>query len=256
VDQNKIKKITSLSQGKYRKLYGLFVVEGAHIIDELLKSHWMVHVLVVTHEAAEERPISALIKVAQHHGLPIEFIAQKIFSKLSDTETPQGILAVVNLPLTSMGRLISARRILIADGVTDPGNLGTMIRTAAAFGFEGFVTTPGSADIYSPKTVRASQGAIFHLEIANHLDYKEIIQRIKPSHKIYALTAQASIDLQSAKPAANSALVVGAEISGVSPEISAIADLTLKIPMSGQVESLNAAVAAGIAMYEFVRRDV
>jgi RNA methyltransferase, TrmH family len=255
VDQNKIKKITSLSHGKYRKLYGLFVVEGAHVIEELLKSHWKVHVLVITHEAAEDRTISALIKAAERLGIAIEFLAQKIFLKLSDTETPQGILAVVGLPLSNMGRLISARRILIADGVTDPGNLGTMIRTAAAFGFEGFVTTPGSADLFGPKTVRASQGAIFHLEIANHIDYKEIEQRIKPSHKIYALTAQASIDLQSTRPAVNSALVVGAEISGVSPEISAISDLTLKIPMSGRVESLNAAVAAGIAMYEFVRRD-
>jgi TrmH family RNA methyltransferase len=254
VDQNKIKKISSLSHGKYRKLHALFVVEGAHVVEELLKSRWEVQSLIVTYEAAEDKGIIPLIKAAERRRTSVEVIPQKIFSRLSDTESPQGILALAVLPQTNLPQLLTARRILIADGVADPGNLGTMIRTAAAFGFEGFITTPGSVDIFSPKTVRASQGSMFHLEIANQLDYKDIAQQIKPSHKIYTLTAQASIDLETSKPAVKAALVIGAEISGVSPEISALTDLALKIPMSSRVESLNAAVAAGIAMYEFSRR--
>jgi RNA methyltransferase, TrmH family len=252
VNQNKIKKISSLSHGKYRKLYGLFMVEGVHVVEELFKSDWEIESLLITHEIAAS--FGPLVETAAKRRIPVETLNQKIFSKLSDTESPQGILAIVRLPKTDFGRLVSQKKILIADGVADPGNLGTMVRTAAAFGFGGFITTPGSADIFAPKTVRATQGAMFHLSVANHVDYGDIVQKIKPSHKLYCLSANASTDLKDIKPAANMALVVGAEIAGVNAKLSAIADQMLRIPMGGPVESLNAAVAAGIAIYEFFKR--
>ncbi|HBC46991.1 MAG TPA: hypothetical protein DEO84_12730 [candidate division Zixibacteria bacterium] len=253
MNQNEIKKISSLSHGKYRKQYGLFVVEGAHVIAELLKSDWEIESLLITYEAMDS--FEPLVEAAKQRRIPVEALNQKIFTKLSDTESPQGILAVVRLPKPDLGRLISQKKILIADGVTDPGNLGTMVRTAAAFGFGGFITTPGSADIFAPKTVRATQGAMFHLAVANHVDYGDIANKIEPSHKLYCLSANASADLKEFKPAAKMALVVGAEIAGVNDKLSAIADQMLRIPMSGPVESLNAAVAAGIAMYEFSKRS-
>jgi RNA methyltransferase, TrmH family len=254
MNQNEIKKVSSLAHGKYRKEYGLFLAEGTHVIEELLKSSWEIQVIIVSHEAADSGDLNSLLDTASRHRMPIETVNRIIFDKMATTDTPQGILAVIKLPRNDPGALIPKNRILIADGVSDPGNLGTMIRTAAAFGFGGFITTPGSADIFNPKTVRAAQGALFHLTVANHLGYEEIAGKLKMSHKIYALSAEATIDLKSVKPAIKSALVVGAEISGVSREISKMADQILRIPMSGRVESLNAAVAAGIAMYEFVRR--
>jgi RNA methyltransferase, TrmH family len=254
MNQNEIKKVSSLTQGKYRKEYGLFLAEGIHVVEELLKSSWAIQLLVVSHEAADSGNLKSLIDATTRRRVKVEAVTRIIFDKLTTTDTPQGILAVAKLPPNDPGRLISQNRILIADGVSDPGNLGTMIRTAAAFGFGGFVTTPGSADIFNPKTVRATQGALFHLVVANHLSYEDIASKLKMSHRIYALSAEATADLQSVKPAVKSALVVGAEISGVSREILKIADQIIRIPMSGPVESLNAAVAAGIAMYEFVRR--
>jgi RNA methyltransferase, TrmH family len=253
VNQNQIKIIGSLSHGKYRKLHGLFIVEGAHVVDELLKSNWDIQTLVFTHEAAES--LTIIIETAARRKIPIDTLNQKVFYKLSDTESPQGVLAVVGLPKNDLGMIISHSRILIADGVADPGNLGTMVRTAAAFGFGGFITTPGSADLFAPKTVRATQGAIFHLAVANHIDYEDIERKIKPSHRLYCFSARAKTDLRGIKPATKSALVVGAEIAGVNEKISSIADQILRIPMDGPVESLNAAVAAGIAMYEFSLRE-
>jgi TrmH family RNA methyltransferase len=250
MNKNQLKKISSLAHAKYRKIHGLFIAEGAHIAAELLKSDWETRMLVVTPGAADSTELSAIIKTASRLNVAIEIIAQREFSRLSTTDSPRGILAVIVLPRYEAERLSAQKRILIADGVSDPGNLGTMIRTAAAFGFGGIVTTSGSADIFNPKTVRATQGALFHSIVGNHIETGEIIKAIKPTHKIYALAAHDGDDLKSVRPSGKSALVIGAEIEGVSAGLLGISDKILRIPISGQVESLNAAVAAGIAMYE------
>lgn len=254
MNQNQVKKISSLSQAKHRKKHGLFLAEGIHIVEELLKSNWDAQILIITHKAAESEDFAAILETASRRKIDIETVTQKAISRLSTTESPQGIMAVAKLPADDIKHLVAQERILIADGVSDPGNLGTMIRTAVAFGFGGFISTPGAADIFNPKTVRATQGALFHLAVANHLDQDEIAKKIKPSHRIYALSAQGQSDLQAVRPASKFVLVVGAEISGVSKRLLDMSDLILRIPMPGPVESLNAAMASGIAMYEFARR--
>ncbi len=255
MNKNQLKKISSLAHAKYRKMYGLFMAEGAHIMDELLKSAWETQILVITHGAADSGGFAAILEAASRKNVVVEIVTQREFSRLSTTESPQGILAVVKTPQKDLKQLAVQKRILIADGVSDPGNLGTMIRAAAAFGFGGIITTPGSADIFNPKTVRATQGALFHLVIANHVETEVIVKEMRRSHKIYALSAQGRDDLGAVRLAARSALVVGAEIEGVSKELLDISDHILRIPISERVESLNAAVAAGIAMHEFARRQ-
>jgi TrmH family RNA methyltransferase len=251
MNQNQLKKISSLSHAKYRKLHGLFIAEGAHIVHELLKSDWQPQTIIIIHELAGSNELSSILKTVSSKKITIESITRREYSKLSATESPQGILAIVKIPQNDLRRLATHKKILIADGISDPGNLGMIIRTAAAFGLGGIVTTPGSADIFNPKTVRASQGALFHPAVANHIETEEIIRVIKPNHKIYALSAMGQSDLRSFRPAARYALVIGAEIAGVSKEFLDISDRILRIPISERVESLNAAMAAGIAMYEF-----
>ncbi len=255
MNQNQLKKLSSLSEAKYRKRHNLFLAEGVHVVKELLKSNWEAELLVITHKAAESGELASILEAASLKSIPTEIIARKDFSKIATTETPQEILAVAKLPPSRLGKFSSQKRILIADGVSDPGNLGTMIRSAAAFGFGGIVTTPGAADIFSPKAVRATQGALFQLVTANHIGAMEIVEELKATHKFYALAADGNIELHEARIMDKLALVVGAEIAGVGPEFLEAAIQILRIPISGGIESLNAAVAAGIAMYELGRRD-
>ncbi len=255
MNQNQLKKLSSLAESKYRKKHMLFLAEGVHIVKELLNSNWEAELLVVTHKAAESGELASILEAASRKGIPVEIVARKDFFRIATTETPQEILAAAKLPSPRLGELLSQKRILIADGVSDPGNLGTMIRSAAAFGFGGFVTTPGSADIFGPKAVRATQGALFQLVTANHVGAQEIVEELKATHKIYALSANGKNDLREARTAHKLALVVGAEIAGVGREFLEAASQVLRIPISGRIESLNAAVAAGIAMYELGRRE-
>jgi RNA methyltransferase, TrmH family len=255
MNQNQIKKITSLEQSKYRRKYGLFLVEGLHLMQELIKSKWEIETILVTFEAAVSPELANILKVCDSFNIPIERINQKVFEKLSSTESPQGIMAIAKIPGFDIRQILLKDKILIADGIADPGNLGTMIRTAAAFGFKGVITTPGSADFFSSKTVRATQGALFQVIPLNHLTAQEIISKVKPTHKIYSLSGHATGDLHSIKLTPQLALVVGAEIAGVSEALLTGADYTIKIPISNRIESLNAAIAASIAMYEIARRN-
>ena len=251
MNQNHLKKIASLAHSKYRKIHGLFLVEGLHPVQELLKARWPVDSLLITYESQETPEISSLLSLVSESK--IEILNQKVFEKLVTTETPQGIMAVAQLPGINQKQIVSQKRILIADGIADPGNIGTILRSAAAFGFDAFATTVGSADIYSPKAVRASQGALFMLKTFSHAQSEDLINSLKGSHSIIALTANSKTDLREIKKSSKIALVVGAEIAGVSPLFLKAADFRVMIPMPGMVESLNASTAASIAMYELSR---
>jgi TrmH family RNA methyltransferase len=251
MNQNQLKKLASLAHSKFRKSYGLFIAEGVHLTLEAARSDWEIQAIIATHEADLARAFPALAKTILRKQITVEPVSQREFSKLSATKSPQGVMAVVKIPESDLKGMTNHSRILIADGVSDPGNLGTMIRTAAAFEFEIIITTPGSADIFNPKTVRATQGALFQMKAASHVGAHEIAAQIRPAHKIYALSAQGRVDIADFHPAARSALIVGAEISGISREFLDSADQVLRIPISERIESLNAAAAAAIAMQRF-----
>ena len=254
MNQNDLKKIASLAQTKYRKKHGLFIVEGLHSVSELAKSSWKIAYIIATHENALSAELSPLLEILNRRQIPVERVSEKEFSRLASTETPQGIMAVVDLPEVNLGQFRALKRIIIADGIADPGNLGTIIRSTVAFGFEGLITTPGSADIFNPKTVRATQGALFSIIVANHAETPDIIAELKSSHKFYALTTHTGIDIKSIQANPKIVLIVGAEINGISEPLLAATDIKTRIPMTGPVESLNAAMAASIAMYQLNSR--
>jgi TrmH family RNA methyltransferase len=253
MNQNEIRKIASLKLAKYRREYGKFLAEGIHSVTELLKSDWQVDSLIATPEALESGRLAKVLQLASERNIKTEIATARQLEKMAATKTPQGVMAVTIIPAADLKGLEKIARIVVADGIADPGNLGTIIRTAAAFGFRGFITTPGSADIFGDKAVRATQGALFSVIPFNHLESAVIIRKLKRTHKFYALMPRSNTAIGQIKAALRSALIVGAEAAGVSKELLEVADSEVSIPMSGPIESLNAAVSAGIAMFELSR---
>ncbi len=203
----------SLAHAKYRRLHKLFLVEGAHSVEELLKSSWKVDSVISSDPEGYAGSISST------RDIRIELIGQRDLNRIATTKTPQSILAVARLPENDLKSISLHDRILIADGLKDPANMGTIIRTAAAFGFGTFITTAGSVDIFNPKVVRATQGAMFTIKIAQRINIRSILGKLPRNYTIHALSADGDTNLQSIRIDGKAALIVGAEIAGVSDQL-------------------------------------
>ncbi|MGD6841087.1 TrmH family RNA methyltransferase [Bacillus infantis] len=235
-----IKQWRKLLAKKERDKTGMFLAEGYHLAEEALKG-----------EKATELIISenAELPARWNYGeLPVTIVTDEIIKSLSDTETPQGVIAVCKeekmLPASVKGSTF-----LLIDAVQDPGNLGTMIRTADAAGIDAVIVGKGSADIYNPKVLRSAQGSHFHLPIIRgSLD--EWMDRLKEEEiPVYGTALENGSSYKETQPAGRFALLVGNEGSGVSPDLLERTDKNLYIPIYGKSESLNVAVAAGILLY-------
>ncbi len=241
------------TQARSRREEQVFVVEGVRLAEEALEAGWQSH-LVLFDQGLSERG-KALVDRFRAWGTAVEEATPEVIASASDTLTPQGILAVVaqrSLPLPT-----EADFILIADGLRDPGNLGTLLRSAAAAGVQNVLLPPGSADIFSPKVVRSAMGAHFHLPIQS-LAWEQIEALVHPSQgqrlRVFLADsaggpAYSAVDLR--QPLA---LIIGGEAEGASQDAIRVSDGRLHIPMPGGVESLNAAVAAAVILFEAARQ--
>ncbi|AXF55849.1 TrmH family RNA methyltransferase [Salicibibacter kimchii] len=238
-----IKKLKKLRQKKYRVKERRFLVEGVHLVEEALLSSVDVVMLVTSDEAP-------LLSVDISENRVVEVNAS-VFAALSDTESPQGWLAVCKMPAEPE---VSSGNVLLLDGIRDPGNLGTMIRTAAAAGLAGIYVSEDTVDMYNPKVIRATQGAMFHLPVIV-ADLKKAVSSLKEEGIIiYGTDMHSEFSYRDAKPqGAPYALLLGNEAQGISPELLSVTDKTVSIPILGKAESLNVAVAAGIIMYDWIR---
>jgi TrmH family RNA methyltransferase len=203
-------------------------------------------------EAARAQYEKLLID-GQIRNIPAHSVSSKLATRISDTETPQGIFAVVNIKADEAkpeGDLI-----LALDAVQDPGNVGTLIRTAAWFGIRTILFGEGSADPYSPKVVRSSQGALFSVACLTKTDLTTALGDLKKQGYIVhaAMLDPAARSLYSVAPAKRSVVLLGNEAHGVSPQIERMADVKLLIPRYGEGESLNVAVSGAIVLAEFRR---
>ncbi|HJW91905.1 MAG TPA: RNA methyltransferase [Anaerolineales bacterium] len=227
-----------------------FVVEGVRLVEEALAAGWEAQ-LVLCAEDLNERG-RALVEAFAAGGAPVEAAAAHVLQSASDTETPQGLLAVLSARELSLPEALDF--VLIPDGVRDPGNLGTMLRTAAAAGVQVVLLPPGSSDPFSPKVLRSGMGAQFRLPILS-LDWEAIRARLQDSGLgLYLAAAGSGEAFYRADFRRPLALVIGGEAEGAGGAARAIADAWVHIPMPGGHESLNAAVAAGILMFEVVRQ--
>ena len=242
-----------LTDKKSRAESGLFVVEGIRLAEEVLNHGILPHSAYFTNQVSDRG--QALIAQLHSNGVRITQIAPDVMGNISDTVTSQGILLVVpqnSIPLVSEPDLV-----LILDQVRDPGNAGTILRTAASLGVKLVYFTHGSVDPYMPKVVRSGMGAHFHLTI-RVADWSQVLRFCKnelpvPLH-LYLAESGAGQSMWQADLKKPLALVVGSEADGPSPLARSSADSCINIPMPGNFESLNAGIAASILLVEIIRQ--
>lgn len=249
----KIQKIKSLiTHSKDRRNSLQFVIEGVRLSEEALEADWEFDFILFS-ENLTNRGLELLEK-AKQKKIPSDQIPLSLMEKIAGTETPQGIIGV----LLQREQVIPYQPdlILVCDAIKDPGNLGTILRSADAAKAQAVILAPTCADQYSPKVVRAGMGAHFHLPIIQ-MDWDSIKSTCKDqSFKLQTLVASADADLSCwqvdfKKP---TAIIIGSETTGPSQEAYQLADKLIKIPMPGSSESLNAAIAASIILFEAVRQ--
>ena len=254
-DNNLIKHIIKLKEKKYRNEYNEFIIEGAKIIREAIEENAIVKNILISEDALNSELVEKQLKEKLQEEEYIS-VPDKIFKMLSDVENPQGVLAVVEKNNKSKKIDYSQDIILILDNVQDPGNLGTIIRTADSVGLKEIIVSKGTADAYNPKVIRSTMGAIFRLNIIESDNIIDTVRQIKQNNfKIVTTSLQTDKSIYDIK-LKNVAIVVGNEANGVSKEIQELSDIKAIIPMKGKTESLNVSVATGVLLYEYVRQNL
>lgn len=251
-----IKEIKTLHRKKDRWTKRLYMAEGIKMAEEIINNGYEAKYLIYTESLFDIKGGSKLYERIKHFKNLIN-IPEKLFAEISDVETPQGIMAI--LPFREMSLMDMLERqnpfIILLDRVQDPGNLGTIIRTADAFGVDGIIVSEGSVDVYNPKVVRATMGSLFRMKIYHTEDSMGTIRELKDKGIIiYSTSLQGKSFIHEVDFKAPSLLIIGNESRGVSDELLDMADMLVKIPMVGGAESLNAAVASSIIMYEVLRQ--
>jgi TrmH family RNA methyltransferase len=238
------------SRPRQRREHEAFVVEGVRLAEEALSAGWQAQLVLYTDELSE-RGLQVVERFSAQ-GVPVEQAAPQALRAASDTQTPQGLLVVL-----AMRRLPTPEKIdfvLIPDAVRDPGNLGTILRSAAAAGVDAVFLPPGSAGPFSPKVVRAAMGAHFRLPVWQ-VSWEEIQVQVQAAGlRVYLAAAGGGEDYTQCNFRTPLALIVGGEAEGPGQEAQRLAAARVHIPMSGGVESLNAAAAAAILLFEVVRQ--
>lgn len=215
-------------------------------------------VVSIFYSAIEDDRTRMVLEEAAAQQMKLYCVSDAVMKKISDTETPQGIIAVCRMQNTTLDKLLAkGEMLLVLDRVGDPGNLGTMLRTADAAGVGGVVLLKGCVDIYSPKTVRSSMGSLFHVPVVNGIDEEKFIVEAKEAgYELLVTSLEGADNLYKADLGGRIAFVMGNEASGVSANLLERADKRVYIPMAGRAESLNVAMAAGIVMFEALRRRI
>ncbi len=246
----KIKLVRALlGRARERREANAFIVEGVRLVEEAIHSNWRVQ-FALYDEALSERG-SSQVESLRSRGSEVEMVSESLMKSLSETETPQGILAVLEftqLPIPNVPNFI-----LILDQIRDPGNLGTLLRSAAATGVQAVLLPPETTDAFAPKVVRSGMGAHFRLPIRS-MPWEEIKQVGKSANMQIYLADMDGISCWETDLRQPLALIVGGEAEGASMEARKLANQQISIPMSGMTESLNAGVAGSVLMFEVVRQ--
>lgn len=243
-----VKQLSKLVEKKGREATGLYLIEGFHLFEEALKSHRKPVYILGTEPALQQAETDYQLDLAADN---IILINKAIAHHLAATKTSQEIFMVLKMGQPKQLNFNYGKWVLL-DQLADPGNVGTIIRTADAAGFNGVILAQGSVDLYNPKVQRAMQGSQFHLELLS-ADLMDVVTQFKQADiPVYASVLDESAQsLANFEPVAELALVIGNEAHGIRPEVATAATAKLYIPIHGQAESLNAAVAAGIMIYHF-----
>ena len=254
-DNELVKHIKKLKDKKYRDESNEYIVEGVKLIEEAVKENAKIKKIVVCEDTTRtyEIPTNVMLEIAKYECI---YVTEKIFAAITQVTNPQGIMAIIEKNDKNKEIDFTQDIIVALDDVQDPGNLGTILRTVDSIGLNQIIVSKGTADAFNAKVVRSTMGAIFRINIIEVEDLKKSIKEMKKHHfklMVTSLQTENSIyDIDFNKKI----IVIGNESNGVSQEIQDMADEKAKIPMLGKTESLNASVAAGIVMYEYVRQKL
>ncbi|NLK71542.1 MAG: RNA methyltransferase [Clostridiales bacterium] len=252
-----IKKIKQLSLKKYREKYNQFIMEGLNLIEEAIKNEADINLVIYKDSFLNIPYQEELIDFLDEKNIPVYHVPDELFEYISDTENPQGIISVVMKPVFDFSEIFNKpySNVLLIDKLQDPGNMGTILRTADASGIDGVIVMKGSVDLYLSKTVRSAAGSVFRVPILIMDDAYEAISLLrKYNKKILATSPRAKNCYYDVNISGDTALVIGNEANGVSEEFMSNSDYKIKIPMLRDTESLNASIAAAVIMYEMVRQ--
>lgn len=234
-----VKSAKKLLQKKYRK--DTYLIEGFHLFEEASRSGAEILETFITEEFAAKFPEATIV-------------TQEVLNFITDSKTPQGLVAVVKMNNDLDYEKINLNKILVLDGVQDPGNVGTLIRTADAGGFDAVFLSRDCADVYSPKVMRSMQGSNYHLPVYS-VDLSKLYKKLKELRiSVLASTlSDESISYKEVEQSSGIALVLGNEGQGISQLTKNEADVLVNIDMPGQAESLNVAIAGGILIFNFIK---
>lgn len=244
-----LKQIKLLStKRKAREEQGLFVCEGFKMYEEA-KNRNLLEKSYFSESFFESRKTWIQEQCEEKE---YEVIKESVFQELAQTVTPQGVLALVRIPLYQLEELLDKKgNFLLLEDIQDPGNLGTMIRTAEAAGICGVIMSKGTVDLFNPKVVRSTMGSIYRMPYCYVENLEQIMRKLQSTGVSFlACHLQATKDYRELKPMGKQGILIGNEAKGLSESLTKAADQRVKIPMAGEVESLNAAVAAALLMYK------
>lgn len=241
------KLIRSLHQKKFRDQNGMFLAEGEKLCSELFTSDFETELVVI-----REYPSAESLEIAEKFsakGIPVYSAPKNQFEQLTTIKTPEGILAVVYM---KDSEIMPGKPFLALDGISNPGNVGTIIRTAEWFGIGQVILGRDSADKFNPKVVRGSMGSIFRSQVVYHHDLVEFITENFKGYELFAATLDAEDDLKTMKHKKKFGIVFGSESHGISEDLSKMIDKKFKIVGIGNNDSLNVAISVGISLYHFL----
>ena len=254
-DNELIKHIRKLKDKKYRDESNEYVVEGVKLVEEAVKENAKIKQIIVCEDTTRtyEIPTHIMLEIAKYECISV---SDKIFNIITQVTNPQGIMAIIEKNAQNAKIDYTQDIIVVLDDVQDPGNLGTILRTVDSIGLNQIIVSKGTADAFNSKVVRSTMGAIFRIKIIEVENLEQAIKEMRKHHfklMVTSLQTKNSIyDIDFYKKI----IVIGNEANGVSKEIQDMADEKAKIPMLGRTESLNASVAAGVVMYEYVRQKL
>ncbi|MDR2437151.1 MAG: RNA methyltransferase [Endomicrobium sp.] len=240
------KNLLKFQDKKFRNQNNIFLVEGKKQVAEIPKD-WTIKQIIISKKYKKFKNFRDDI-----------ILSERLFAKLSSTKSPQGIIAVVEKKYYKIEEIIKQQTgfFIVLENIQDPGNLGTIIRSADAFGAKAIFVSLRSVDIYSDKTIRSTMGSLFHLPVVDNVNIEELLYLMKKERiTVFAGSLKGKKSMSNLKIPNRSTFIIGNEANGIKQETEKLANVLFKIPIPGKAESLNAAVAASIIMYELSKNN-
>lgn len=257
LSNQQLKELRRLQDKKYRRKTQLFLIEGLRLCEEAVNANVVIRMIIFCDEQMNHRRMTKLLRTVEARNVTILFAEVKQLSALTSTETPQGVVAVVEHlnPRPFRQTLPEQKLALALDGLADPGNLGAILRSASWFGIKSVYLNSGCVDVYNPKVVRSTMGAIFHLDLYENMDLLELLKVAREfGFRCIATFPQVGEPLNSVLSTQKDLVIIGSEAHGIAKSVTAQIDVGITIPLWGRGDSLNASVATGIVLYELTKK--